>query len=136
MERLAKRPRQDGGWAGSGTGCGTCVLWWPCWKSLDPSFSFSHCPCSGQGEGNVEASRRCHSDKSEPRGCVCSPSGQSLSYHSLSLLGASDFSALGFHEPKDAPLVPTRQEKDDNAAIYGLLSTGWARSAHYLISSL
>lgn len=33
------------------------------------------------------------------------------------------FSALGFQEPKDDPVGPTGQENNDDAAIYGLLST-------------
>lgn len=68
-------------------------------------------------------------------GCVCHPSSQSLSYHSLSLLGAFGFLALGSYKQKDDPLGPTGQKNNDNIVVYGLLSTSRAGSAHYLISS-
>lgn len=43
-------------------------------------------------------------------GCVRHLGSQPLSYHFLSVLGASDFLALDSHEPKDDPLGPTGQK--------------------------
>lgn len=90
----------------------------PATKALIQAFTFPAVQAQGRGKESAGASL------------------QSLNYHSLSFLGASDFSALGFHKQKNDLLVPTGQENNDNAADYGLLSTNWAHSAHYLISSL
>lgn len=95
----------------------------PATKPLTPALAFPAAYAQGSMEGNEGASKRGISEKSEPWE-LCLPPGQPVpEFHSLSLPGASDSSALGFQEPKDDPVGPTGQENNDDAAIYGLLST-------------
>lgn len=90
----------------------------PATKPLTPALAFPTAYAQGSREGNEGASKRGISDKSEPWE-LCLPPGQPV--HEFYSLKPS--SALGFQEPKDDPVGPTGQENNDDAAIYGLLST-------------